>query len=342
MMKHLNLATLATASMLVLSVSCADKYQEGFDAGKKQGYEEGYADGDADGYERAKEYFATADYNDGFNDGKTAGIAIGYASGKSDGYNLGKADGYTQGYNVGKSDGYNTGYGAGKSAGYSLGYDDGYDDGTVHGYDLGFDAGYDDGYDDGKTAGYTIGFDEGYDAGYEDAETYYGFSVGPTKSLRGYANILSMAHNDIFDYKKIATPIETKRGILVNGQLLMSEVSLTNKDTLKRAAVVEQYLVTEMAQQVKAKFGLSADRSMKIAKAANHFRKYASKRALTSEDTNAYAVEILGNNLTSIESAVESARKGDLSDMNQVLKNAAEKNGTSPEKMTEIVTKLFI
>lgn len=335
MKKYSNLAVLATASMLVLSVSCSDRYQEGFDAGKKQGYEEGYADGDADGFERAKEYFASADYNDGFNDGKAAGITIGYASGKTDGLALG----YTQGYNVGKSDGYNQGYNVGKSAGYDIGYDDGYDDGKVAGYSQGFDAGYDDGYMDGDVAGYSRGYDVGYDDGWDDA---LGLSVGKSGSLRGYSNLLSMAHNDIFDYSKIAAPVQSKRGVLVNGTLLMSETSLTNKDTLKRAAVVEQYLVTEMAKQVKGKFGLSAERSLKIAKAANHFRKYSSKRALTAEDTNAYSVEIIGADMNSIESAVEQSRKGDVSGLKSVMEKAAEKNGTSPESMTKIVTELFI
>lgn len=335
MKKYSNLAVLATASMLVLSVSCSDRYQEGFNDGRQQGYEEGYADGDADGFERAKEYFASADYNAGFNDGKVAGTNLGYASGKADGLALG----YSQGYNVGKSDGYAKGYNVGKADGYDVGYDDGYDDGSFLSYSKGYDAGYDDGYMDGDAAGYSHGYDVGYDDGWDDA---FGLSVGKSGSLRGYSNLLSMAHNDIFDYSKIPAPVATKRGVLVNGTLLMSETSLTNKDTLKRSAVVEQYLVVEMAKQVKGKFALSAERSLKIAKAANHFRKYSSKRALTAEDTNAYAVEIIGADMNSIESAVEQSRKGNVSGFKSVMEKAAAKNGTSPESMTKIVTELFI
>lgn len=334
-----NLAVLATASMLVLSVSCADKYKQGFDAGKKEGYEEGYADGEEKGFNDAKEYFASADYNDGFNDGKTAGITIGYASGKT--------DGYTQGYNVGKGDGYSQGYSVGKSDGYRVGFSAGYDDGDDDGYDRGFLAGYDDGDGDGYDRGFLAGYDDGdfdgyargFDAGWDDA---LGLSVGKSGSLRGYSNLLSMAHNDIFDYSKIAAPKQTKRGVLVSGSLLMSETSLTNKDTLKRVAVVEQYLVTEMAKQVKSKFGLSSERSMKIAKASNHFRKYASKRALTAEDTNAYATEIIGASVSELEHGYEQSMKGDISGLNSVLEKAAQKNEISPEKMSQIVTELFI
>jgi flagellar biosynthesis/type III secretory pathway protein FliH len=329
------LVVLATASMLGLSVACSDRYAEGLEDGKAQGYatgydagyDDGYADGDEAGYERAKAYFATADYNAGFNDGKAVGISQGYNSG----YAAGQANvtvqvnaAYTNGYNVGYDDGYDDGT--------ADGYDMGYDDGLADGYDMGYDDGLADGYD----MGYDDGFADGYDVGYDDGFYDGSFSVGKTKALKGYANLLSMAHNDMFDYKKIAAPKATSRGIVANGKLLFEETSLTNKDTLKRAAVVEQYLVVEMAKQVKAKFGLSAERSLKVAKAANHFRKFSSKRALTSEDTNAYVVELIGTDLKSIEKAYEAGS------MKSVLEKAASKNGTSAEKMAEVLAKHFI
>jgi len=321
------LNVLAIGSFLVLSVACNDRYAEGLADGKAQGYSEGYnagySDGDADGYARAQAYFATADYNAGFNDGKTAGISIGY----NQGYAVGKTDGQALGYNTGYADGQADGYDTGYNDGLGDGYDMGYNDGVADGYDMG--------YDDGVADGYDIGYTDGWN----DA---YGLSVGPAKKLKGYSNLLSMVHNDLFDYSKIPAPKETKRGLVAGSTLLLSETSSTNKDTLKRAAVAEQYLVTEMAKQVKSKFGLSAERSLKVAKAANHFRKYATKRALTAEDTNAYAEEILGANFTAIESAYSSALKGDMSKFDSVIDQAAEKNGVSAEKMGEIVTKLFI
>lgn len=324
------ISVLATLSILSFAVACnsgggstSDRYAEGFAAGKAQGYDEGYddgyADGDTAGYARAEAYFKTADYTKGFNDGKAQGLATGY----------------TNGYNVGKTDGYNQG----KTAGYDLGYDDGYDDGADDGYDLGYSDGYDDGELDGYDVGYDVGYDDGYDDGFEDG---YGLSVGKTAKLAGYADILSAFHNDLIDYSKIKAPKETKRGLVANGQLLFSEASLTNKDTLKKAAVVEQYLVIEMAKQVKGKFGLSAERSLQVAKAANHFRKQATSRALTAEDTNAYATELVGASFKSIEKAFDASMKGDISGLSSIMEKAAEKNGTSPEKMTEIVTKLFI
>lgn len=348
------MSVLATLALLSFAVACndggggtttaavSDRYQEGFAAGKVEGkkegyaegydkgYDDGYLDGDEAGFERAKVFFASSDYNAGFADGKasvasntTAAYNSGYSAGKTDGVALGKAQGYDLGYDDGYADGYDGGYDDGMADGYDMGYDDGIADG----YDLGYDDGFDDGYD--------IGYDDGFDDGFH-------LSVGPTPKLRGYANILSMAHNDLIDYSKIKAPKITARGVVAGGRLLFSETSLTNKDTLKRAAAVEQYLVVEMAKQVKGKFGLSADRSLKVAKAANHFRKYSSKRALTAEDTNAYFEEIAGVDLKSMEKAVENSMKGDLSSLNSVLEKAASKNEVSPEKMSEIVTELFI
>ncbi|WPU63828.1 FliH/SctL family protein [Peredibacter starrii] len=369
------LATLATLSLLGLSVACNDsgdgddKYAQGLTDGKAQGYKEGYdvgyddgyADGDAAGYERAKTYFASADYLKGFADGKVEGTNLGYAQGYNVGKQDGKTEGYNTGYNVGYSDGdadgydrgydhgyddgydantgtgaYNSGYAAGQASAQTTAYNNGYADGNADGYELGYDDGAADGYD----VGYDAGWDDGWDVGYDDG--YYGLSVGKTKKLKGYANVLSMFHNDLIDYSKISAPKQTKRGLVANGKLLFSETSVTNKDTLKRAAAVEQYLVVEMAKQVKGKFGLSAERSLKVAKAANHFRKYSSNRALTAEDTNAYATEIMGSNFAQITKAYESGMKGDLSSFNSVMEKAAAKNETSPEKMAEIVTKLFI
>lgn len=334
------LVVLATVSLLGLSVSCSDRYAEGLADGKAQGYatgydegyDDGYLDGDEAGFERGRQYFASADYNAGFNDGKAIGITQGYNSGYAAGtanVNAQTAAAYTNGYNVGYNDGRDDGYDMGYDDGLADGYDMGYDDGVLDGYDIGYDDGIGDGYD----MGYDDGWEDGYDAGFDDG---YGFSVGKTKALKGYANLLSMAHNDMFDYSKIAAPKSTARGIVANGKLLFEETSLTNKDTLKRAAVVEQYLVVEMAKQVSGKFGLSAERSLKVAKAANHFRKFVSKRALTDDDTSAYIEELTGSSLKAIESAASTGN------MKSVLEKAASKNGTSPEKMAEVLAKHFI
>lgn len=324
------LTVLATLSLMTVMTACnsggggssavSDRYQEGFTAGRAEGftagraqgydegYDDGFGDGDDAGFARAEVFFASATYNQGY----TAG------------YNAGDLNGYDRGYD----DGYDDGAVTGSTTAYNNGYTDGYDDGSLDGYDLGYTDGFDDGYD----IGYTDGFDDGYAA----------LSVGPSKGLKGYANLLSLVHNDMFDYSKIKGPKKTARGLVANGKLIFSETSTTNHDTLKRAAAVEQYLVIEMANQVKGRFGLSAERSLKVAKAANHFRKYSTSRALTSEDTNAYASEIVGADIKSVERAYEGVMKGDASAYRSVLAKAAAKNEVTPEKMSDIISELFL
>ena len=332
------LSVLLTASLLVLSVACSDHYEDGLADGKAEGYasgydvgyDEAYATADAASFEKAKAYFLTATYDDGVRDGKAIGLTQGYNSGYAAG-ELSNQPYVTAAYNSGYSKGYDDGYDDGVDDGYDMGYDDGVDDGYDMGYDDGVDDYYDVGYDDGFDDGYDVGYDDGWDDGYDSS-----FSVGKTKALKGYANLLSMGHNDMFDYSKIAAPKKTARGIVANGKLLFEETSLTNKDTMKRQAVVEEYLILQMAKQVKSKFGLSNERSLKVAKASNHFRKYASKRALTNEDTNAYVTEIIGVDLKTIQNAYEAGN------MKSVLDAAAVKNGSTAEKMAEVLAKHFI
>jgi flagellar biosynthesis/type III secretory pathway protein FliH len=337
-------------SLLCFLISCADPYQDGLEAGKKMGYQEGYevgydegnADGDANGYARAKAYFESAGYNEGFADGKKVGLREGY----DNGYTVGKNETYKPAYDNGYKTGYGKGYDDGRHDGYKDGYEDGYDDRYDEiyktGYDKGYKIGYDKGLDKGYDLGYDDGFDDGYDLGYDDGFEDGSLSVGKSKTLKGYANIISLAHNTVFDYSKIPAPKSTSRGLVVNGEILLSEISLTNKDTLKRRAVVEQYLVIEMASQVRSKFGLSLERSLKLAKAANHFRKEASRRALTQEDNHAYASEIIGSDFTQITKAYEKSLKGDIQAFNSVLERAAEKNGTTPENIALILAKYFM
>lgn len=334
-------------SLLFLVVACGNPYEEGFKEGKekgyKAGYEEGYdlgySEGDTNGFERASIYFETAGYTEGFADGKAEGILEGYASGYTVGKNETYKPNYDRGYKAGYTQGDKDGYRDGLDDGYDEGYNDGYNTVYDRGYNSGYNVGYDEGANDGYDSGYDVGFGDGYDAG---SSSSYGLSIGKSKKLKGYANLISLAHNDLIDYEKIQMPVQTKKGLLVNGRLLLSETSLTNKDTLKRAAVVEQYVVVEMAKQVKGKFGLSADRSLKIAKAANHFRKYSSSRALTSEDTNAYATEIIGSDFKAIENAYEQTLKGDVFAFESVLEKAAEKNDTSASNISVILAQYFL
>lgn len=363
----MKMSSLFLLAALATTVACKSKYEKGFEAGNAQGYadgyDDGYVDGDKDGYEQGmadgEAYYGAATYDDGVSDGIKVGTPIGYAQG----YSVGRAETYGPAYNQGKIDGYQPGYNAGKTAGYNLGYndgdEDGYDDGfaagraTIQGqinwaYNTGYNNGYDDGYDDGWYAGdahgyndgYDDGFDDGYDIGFDDGWDA-ALSVKPTGAMKGTSNVLSMVHNDLFNYSKIQAPKQTKRGLVAGNKLIFEETSLSNKDLERKAAAVEKYLVNSMASQVKGQFNLSSERSFQIAKVANHFRKQGTTRAVSEADSNAYAKEILGANFKEIEAAYKGVLKGEKAQLSQVLDQAAQKNGTSPEHMSSLMFKLF-
>jgi flagellar biosynthesis/type III secretory pathway protein FliH len=323
-MKSKSLATLSLAACLLMSVSCQKDFDRGFAEGKAQGYDLGHADG----YSEAKAYFATADYNNGYSDGQTVGYNSGYAAGQTTGYNSGYVTGYNNGYTDGDTDGYNAGY----NDGYTDGYNNGYTDGDADGYV----AGYDNGYDDGFTDGYDIGFDDGwYAAG--------GFSLSTktASSLNNpYARMISSVSSELVDFSKIPAPKLVKGGIVANGKMIFEETSLGAKDLERQAASVEGYLVDEMTKQI-SNLGLSLDRSFKIAKLANHWRKFSSSRQVTTADSNAFAQELVGTSLASMEEAMKAQASGDSSEMNDLLSQAASANGTTPEHMSVIMNKLF-
>lgn len=109
------------------------KYDEGYEAGKREGYQSGK--------------------DDGYASGEKAGLDAGYQQGKSEGYSSGKADGYSSGYEKGREEGFSSGESEGYSSGFEQGKSEGYSAGKSDGYSAGYDAGKEEGYSSGYKAG---------------------------------------------------------------------------------------------------------------------------------------------------------------------------------------------
>jgi len=101
------------------------------------------------------------------------------------------------------------------------------------------------------------------------------------------------------------------------------------------------FKVDRLADGLKSQYGLSEERSIKVAKLATSWEKLAKTRALTNADADAFAKELAGVNFSEIDSAVKGMSEGNLNDMNTVIAKAADVNGTSIENMSSIITKLF-
>ena len=122
----------------------------------------------------------------------------------------------------------------------------------------------------------------------------------------------------------------------VNGMVFEDGTS-DKKDLEKIAAEMEGAEVSEIAENLVAKFGLSEVRATEVAKLQNAYSKISSKRSLTQKDQDTFTKELLGSDYASAQAALESHLNGDSDKMEELLEKAAEINGTTPEHMTEIL-----
>lgn len=133
----------------------------------------------------------------------------------------------------------------------------------------------------------------------------------------------------------------TYTGAPASSSMVFEKTTGNVKDLEKAAAFVEAYKVDALAKGLSSEYGLSEDRSLKIAKLASSWEKLAKTRALTNADADAFAVELAGVNFSEIDQAVKSMSEGTLNDMNAIITKAAVVNGTSSENMASIIARLF-
>lgn len=259
-------------------------------------------------------------YAEGFAAGETQGFAEGKAYyTANDNYGDGFTDGWDQGYGVGETDGY--------ASGYSSGYDNGFDDGEA----VGFASGETAGLEDGEIAGYDDGYDVGYDDGYDAA---LGLS---TRSTNPSVKLAAMVNADLIDYSNLQK-FDSKAVVASMG---LSHADNGTVDMEKLASLNEQHYLNQMAVQLNAKFGLSADRAIQVAKVAHQFNKLSGTRELTEKDADVFAVEVIGKNMKEVEVAVKESMKGNSVLLDEVLATVGTTNGISSENTMEIITTIF-
>lgn len=316
-------------------------YASGFSAGETQGYNTGYTAGAASGGGNATQAQLNAAYDSGYGDGYGDGLDDGLlnsAAAIADSYDDGYSDGYGDGDIDGYDDGVNVGYSMGATDGYDLGFDDGYDFGFDDGYDFGFDDGYDIGYDDG--------FYDGYNAFSTDsnktATNVLGLPHNNAKNINSKVQLANLVQNDLIDFSKMAKAEAKLMNDVETGAFVFEETAKGTKDIQKIAALKEQFRIQAASAQIKAKFGLSAQSSVRIAKLSTAFRKLSSTRAITTADSEAFSKELIGVDMKSVESAYKDASKGKFSNLKGLVEKAALANNTSPEKMAKVMFELFI
>jgi len=123
--------------------------------------------------------------------------------------------------------------------------------------------------------------------------------------------------------------------------MTFEKTSGSTKDLEKAAAFAEAMAVESSAQKMAAEFGLSEERSLKVAKLSQSWQKLSKSRALTDSDANAFSKELVGVDVSKVKAAAQAVKEGSSNQMDEVLQRAAEVNGTTSENMAQIMSKFF-
>ena len=115
-----------------------------------------------------------------------------------------------------------------------------------------------------------------------------------------------------------------------------ADSSGSSKDLEKVGAIIEKARVKDIGEQLAANYGLSESRGVSAAKLLVDWKKLQKKRSLTDADANAFSEKLLGFSVTKALSAAEKADKGDKTDMDKLINDAAKTNETSPEHLREL------
>ena len=113
--------------------------------------------------------------------------------------------------------------------------------------------------------------------------------------------------------------------------------SSSSKDLESMGAKIENMSAMDLSENLVADYGLSEDRAYKVARTINAYHRITSKRSLTRREQNSYSQELLGVDYKKAEKAI---MQGD--DFDQLMEDAALKNGTSPEQVSAIIRDMIL
>jgi len=118
---------------------------------------------------------------------------------------------------------------------------------------------------------------------------------------------------------------------------LFSVATPSNKDLETLGAKIEVRGSEELGEKLVADYGLSEQRAQKVARTINAYQRITSKRSLTEREQNSYSQELLGVDYKKAKNAIMQGENFD-----QLMEDAAEKNGTSPEQVSAIIRDMIL
>lgn len=161
----------------------------------------------------------------------------------------------------------------------------------------------------------------------------YSSSTGP-----GEINFLLREHTDPNSWE--GSPVDNGRteadiGIdsFTKENFYFEESTDNSKDLEKFGVNIEIQDIEKLSERL-ADYGMSADRSQKIAKLANYYSKLTSKRALNAKEKDMFTKELTG--LSFDQAATQMVE-----DYDGLIEKAAELNETSPEAIKELINTIM-
>ncbi len=125
------------------------------------------------------------------------------------------------------------------------------------------------------------------------------------------------------------------------GEFVFEQTEATMKDLEKAGALKEAWKTAKVSELLSAKYGLSEERSEKVAKMMSQWEKLSKQRQMTDADANVFSKEVLGVDITAAKDAFEGSAAGDNASLNNLIEKAAEVNGITPEHMNGLVSEMI-
>ena len=126
----------------------------------------------------------------------------------------------------------------------------------------------------------------------------------------------------------------------IGSNITFEKVSSTSKDLAKIQALKEVVQIEKTAEFLSSKFGLSLNRGKELASLKAHWKK-SSKKGMTASEVDAFSTELLGFSLSKGIEAYKSDLEGNSSDLENLIEQAADTNGITPEHASILMTKVF-
>lgn len=122
-----------------------------------------------------------------------------------------------------------------------------------------------------------------------------------------------------------------------NGNYSFEEKRTSAKDLESVAANAAKIDAKMVQNALVSRYGFSAERAASVATLTKQMKEIAGTRELTDADKSLFTQQALGADYKSLAAAMKSSNDGDSKAFDQLVQQAAVKNGTTPEKARQLI-----